>query len=204
MRLSSRRRSAPAVLCIAAMAAFLAATAARAEPARFTLDPEHTSITFFVHHIGYADLAGMFLEAEGSFVYDEETQELSELEVVVDTASVFTNHEERDKHLRSADFLNVEEYPTMTFVGTKTEQLGPNEGRITGELTLLGTTRPVTLEARLNKTGRYPFGDEHYALGVDARGSIRRSDFGMTYAVDNGWVGDEIAFVIGFEAIRQE
>jgi polyisoprenoid-binding protein YceI len=182
----------------------LMAGPAEAEPARFTLDPEHTSITFFTHHVGFADLAGMFLESEGSFTYDEETRELSNLEVVVDTASIFTDHEERDEHMRSADFLNVEEFPEMTFVGRSAEPLSETRGRITGDLTLLGVTRPVTLEARLNKAGRYPFGDEHYAIGVDATTSIRRSDYGMTYAVENGLVGDEIRIVIGFEAKRQE
>jgi polyisoprenoid-binding protein YceI len=175
-----------------------------AEPARFTLDPEHTSITFFTHHLGYSDVAGMFLDARGSFTFDEEARRISDLEVVVDTASVFTDHERRDEHLRSADFLNVAEFPEMTFVMTGAEPLGEGRGRIEGELTLLGATRPMTLEATFNKGARYPFGDEHYAIGVDATGSIRRSEFGMTYGVDNAWVGDEITFVIGFEAIRQE
>ena len=188
----------------ALLAALAAPVPAAAEPAQFTLDPEHTSITFFTHHIGYADIAGMFLESEGSFTYDEGTRELSDLEVVVQSESVFTNHEERDGHLRGPDFLNAREFPEMTFVGRSAEPLSENTGRITGDLTLLGETRPVTFEARLNKAGRYPFGDEHYAIGIDATGSIRRSDFGMTYAVENGWVGDEIRIVLGFEAKRQD
>lgn len=190
-----------ALLLVAGMAA---ARPSAAAPERFTLDPEHTSITFFVHHLGYADLAGMFLDAQGSFTFDEEAEDLRDLEVVVDTASVFTNHERRDEHLRSADFLNVAEFPEMRFVMTAAEPLGEARGRIEGELTLLGTTRPMTLEATFNKGARYPFGDEHYAIGVDATGSIRRSDFGMTYGVENEWVGDEIRIVIGFEAIREE
>jgi polyisoprenoid-binding protein YceI len=189
-----------------ALLAWLGALAApaHAEPVEFVLDPEHISITFFAHHLGYADMAGMFLEAEGSFRYDEAAQELSDLRVVVRTASVFTNHERRDQHLRSPDFLNVREFPEMVFVGTGAERLGADTGLIHGELTLLGVTRPLTLEARLNKAARYPFLDEHYAIGVDATGSIRRSEFGMTYGVEHGWVGDEIRIVIGFEAIRQE
>ena len=178
--------------------------AAQAEPARFRLDPEHTSITFFVHHLGYADLAGMFLESEGSFTYDEETRELGDLQVTVQTASIFTDHEARDEHLRSADFLNVQEYPLMTFVATRAVPLDENRGRIEGELTLLGVTRPMTFEATLNKSAPYPFGDQHHAIGIDARGSLRRSDFGMTYGVENDWVGDEIEIVLGFEAIREE
>jgi polyisoprenoid-binding protein YceI len=204
MRQQSRHLTIGRSVSAGVLLAWLVVSPAKAEPAQFTLDPEHTSITFFTHHIGFADLAGMFLESEGSFTYDEETRELSNLEIVVDTESIFTNHEERDEHMRSPDFLNVEEFPEMTFVARSAEPLSETTGRITGELTLLGVTRPVTFEARLNKAGRYPFGDEHYAIGVDATGSIRRSEFGMTYAVENGWVGDEIRIVLGFEAKRQE
>jgi polyisoprenoid-binding protein YceI len=204
MRQESRYRTVAWIGGTGAFLALLTTGPAEAEPARFTLDPEHTSITFFTHHLGFSDIAGMFLESEGSFTYDEETRELSNLEVVVDTASIFTDHEKRDEHMRSPDFLNVEEFPQMTFVGRSAEPLSETTGRITGDLTLLGVTRPVTFEARLNKAGRYPFGDEHYAIGVDATGSIRRSDYGMTYAVENGWVGDEIRIVIGFEAKREE
>jgi polyisoprenoid-binding protein YceI len=179
-----------------------ASASAAAEPAEFVLDREHTSITFFASHLGYADLAGMFLEASGRFRYDEATRELSDLRVVVETASVFTNHARRDEHLRSADFLNVAEFPQMVFTGTGAEPQGERSGRISGELTLLGVTRPLTLEVWLNKAGRYPFLDEHYAIGIDARGTLARSAFGMTYGEQ--WVGDEIRLVIGFEAIRQE
>lgn len=182
-----------------------ASGAVSAEPREFVLDPDHTSITFFIDHLGFAETAGMFLASEGSFVYDEATQELSELEVVVQTASVFTNHEERDEHLRNADFLNVAEFPEMTFVGTSAEPLSADHGTVTGDLTLLGVTRPVTFDVRLNRADRYPFGDEHYAIGVDATGTIRRSEFGMTYAIEPPVnVGDEIEIRLGIEAIRQE
>lgn len=182
----------------------LSGGSAHAEPAHFELDPEHTSITFFVKHVGFADTAGMFLESDGSFTYDEETQELSDLEVVIQTASVFTAHEARDEHLRGGDFLNVEQYPEMTFVGTSAEAKSDSSGTVTGDLTLLGVTRPVTLDVTLNKTGRYPFGDEHYALGIDATTTIRRSEFGMTYAIEPPLVGDEVEIRIGFEGIRQQ
>jgi polyisoprenoid-binding protein YceI len=180
----------------------IAAAPVRSEPARFVLDPEHTSITFFAQHLGYADLAGMFLEADGSFTFDEEARELSDLRIVVSTASVFTNHERRDQHLRSADFLDVGAFPEMIFEGRRAEPLTDTTGRIAGDLTLRGVTRPMTLEVRFNKAGRYPFLDEHYAVGIDATGVINRSDFGMTYGLE--WVSDEIRFIIGIEAIRQE
>jgi polyisoprenoid-binding protein YceI len=179
-------------------------TSAKAEPMEFRLDPEQTSITFFTHHLGFADVAGMFLESEGSFRYDEETRELSDLRVVVRTESVFTHSERRDGHLRSGDFLDVETYPEMIFVGRHAEPLSDTTGRIHGELTLRGVTRPLVLDVTFNKAGRWPFLDEHYVIGIDATATLRRSDFGMTYAVENGWVGDEIRIVIGTQAIRQE
>jgi polyisoprenoid-binding protein YceI len=181
-----------------------AAQTSRAAPADFVLDPEHTYITFYIHHLGFADLAGMFLESEGSFRFDEEARELSDLQVTIPTASVFTNHEKRDGHLRSADFLNVEEFPEMTFALTGAEQLSETTGRVTGDLTLIGVTQPVTLDVTFVKSGNYPFGDGHYAVGINATGSFKRSDFGMTYGVDGDIVGDEIKLVIGFEGIRQE
>jgi polyisoprenoid-binding protein YceI len=189
---------------LAAAALLSAAPPARAEPAAFVLDPEHTSITFFTHHLGFADIAGMFLESEGSFRYDEATQELADVRIAIKTGSVFTNHEKRDEHLRGPDFLNSGEFPEMTFVATQAEKLSDRTGRLTGEVTLLGVTRPMTLEVTLNKSGTYPFGDGHYAIGIDATSALKRSEFGMTYGVDGGWVGDEIRFVIGFEAIRQD
>jgi polyisoprenoid-binding protein YceI len=191
-------------MILSVLAAVTMAGPARAEMADYTLDPEHLSITFFTHHLGFADVAGMFLEARGSFRYDQATRKLEDLRVVVRTESVFTNHERRDGHLRSAEFLNVEDFPEMIFEGRSAEPLSETSGRVTGDLTLLGVTRPLTLEVTLNKAGRYPFLDEHYALGIDATGSFARSDFGMTYGVDGGWVGDEIRLVLGFEAIRRE
>jgi len=175
----------------------------KAEPADFVLDPTHTYITFFVSHIGYSDLAGMFLESEGNFSYDEEAKELKSATITVKTDSVFTNHDERDKHLRGPDFLNTSEFPEMTFVATKAEKLSDFDGKITGNLTLLGITKPITLDVTFNKAGNYPFGDGHYALGFDATGSFKRSEFAMSYGVDGNIVGDEIKLVIGTEGIRQ-
>lgn len=175
----------------------------RAEPREFVLDPEHLYITFHISHLGFADLAGMFLEADGNFTYDEAAKELKQATITVQTDSVFTNHDERDGHLKSADFLNTGEFPEMTFVATKAEKMSDTEGKVTGDLTLLGVTKPITLDVTFNKAGNYPFGDGHYALGFDAEGSFKRSEFGMTYGVDGDIVGDEIKLVIGAEGIRQ-
>lgn len=180
-----------------------AAPAAVAEPHRYEIDPAHFSIVFSADHIGYADTWGMFLEASGSFVFDEEARELSDLVVTVDPASVFTNHDRRDGHLRGADFLHVEAHPEARFVMTGAEPTGERTGTVSGDLTLRGVTRPVVLDVTWNKSGAYPFGNA-YAIGISAETTIRRSEFGMTYAVENGWVGDEIPIRIDLEAVRQD
>jgi polyisoprenoid-binding protein YceI len=135
-------------------------------------------------------------------VFDESARALSDLVVTIDAASVFTNHKERDGHVRSRDFLAAEANPEIRFVMTRAVAETETTGRIEGDLTIRGVTRPATLEVTLNKIGPYPFGS-NYVLGVSGRGVIKRSDYGMTYALDNGWVGDEVEITIEAEAIRQ-
>jgi len=188
--------------------ALMTCTAVQAEPARYQIDPEHLSIGFLVEHIGYARTLGLFRKAEGSFTFDEQTGELTALQVTVDTTSVFTNQKKRDEHLRSADFLNSKEFPQMVFTAQSARGTGEKTFEIAGQLELLGKTRPLTLEATWNKSAEYPFGGgllsgKPYVMGVSARGRIMRSAFGMNYAVDNGWVGDEVELIIEFEAKRQ-
>jgi polyisoprenoid-binding protein YceI len=196
-----------AVIALTAFAilagAILQPGAARATPARYVLDPNHMSIGFLISHVGFERLLGMFREAEGSFVFDERNPAVSAIDVTIKAASVFTNHDKRDEHLRGPDFLWVEKYPEMTFRGTSAEQTGPGSGKVIGDLTMRGVTKPVTLDVVLNKSGQYPFGDMHYATGISARAKIKRSDFGMTYAVESGLVGDEVEIILEFEAIRQ-
>ena len=181
------------------------AVPARAEPREFVIDPDHFGISFSVRHIGYADTLGLFLKASGRFVYDESTRTLQEGRVVVDTASVFSNHTKRDKHLRDEDFLDVGAHPEAVFVagGLTLDENGT--GTLTGNLTLLGKTRPVELAVRLNKAADYPFplGLARYTLGISASTTLRRSDWGMDYAIANGLVGDEVHMRFEIEANRE-
>lgn len=186
---------------LAGSLALVAGTAA-AEPARYRIDPEHLSVAFSSMHLGFAPVIGMFLEGGGSFVFDEETRELSEVDVTIEAASVFTNHEKRDGHVRSKDFLSVADYPEIRFTMTSAEPTGERTGKVTGDLTVRGVTRPVTLDVTWNKSEAYPFGN-NYVIGVSASTVIKRSEFGMEYAVENGWVGDETPVTIHFEAIRE-
>jgi len=191
-------------LATATLAATLLSTAPllQAEPTRFQVDDEHFSMVFEVMHIGYAPVMGMFREVKGEFVYDEQTGELSSGELAFKANSVFSNHGKRDDHLRNKDFLNTRRHKDITFTVTGFERTGDNTGVVTGDLTLLGKTNPVDVDVTLNKADVYPFGHEEYTLGLSASTVIKRSDWGMTYGIDEGMVGDEVVLRFAFEAIK--
>ncbi|PSF11210.1 YceI family protein [Marinobacter shengliensis] len=191
-------------LATATLAAALVFTAPllQAEPTRFQVDDEHFSMVFEVMHIGYAPVMGMFREVKGEFVYDEQTGELSSGELAFKANSVFSNHGKRDDHLRNKDFLDTRRHKDITFTVTGFERTGDNTGVVTGDLTLLGKTNPVDVDVTLNKADVYPFGHEEYTLGLSASTVIKRSDWGMTYGIDEGMVGDEVVLRFAFEAIK--
>ena len=181
-------------------------SAAQAQAARYELDPDHITVAFLVDHIGYAKVLGMFRSARGSYRFDEASATLSEVRIEVETGSVFTNQRKRDDHLKGPDFLNSGEFPKMVFTATSAKRTGDKTFDIAGQLELLGKSQPLTLQATWNKSAESPLGGplgKPYVMGVSARGSFKRSAYGMTYAVANGWVGDEVPLIIEFEAVRK-
>jgi polyisoprenoid-binding protein YceI len=160
----------------------------------------HTGVTFKVSHLGFSSLFGRFNAVRGSVVFDPDAPEAGGIELAIDAASLDTNHEERDEHLRSPDFFNAREFPRITFRSTRIEATDERRARVTGDLTLLGVTRPLTFEVTYNRTGPYPFVSGQIRTGFSATVRVRRSDFGMTYALDN--VGDEVTLFIEVEAFR--
>lgn len=181
-------------------------SAAQAQAARYELDPDHITVAFLVDHIGYAKVLGLFRSARGSYRFDEATATLSEVRIEVETGSVFTNQRKRDDHLKGPDFLNSGEFPKMVFTATSAKRTGDKTFDIAGQLELLGKSQPLTLQATWNKSAESPLGGplgKPYVMGVSARGSFKRSAYGMTYAVANGWVGDEVPLIIEFEAVRK-
>ena len=179
---------------------------AHAQAARYELDPDHITVAFLVDHIGYAKVLGLFRSARGSYRFDEATATLSEVRIEVETASVFSNQRKRDDHLKGPDFLNSGEFPKMVFTATSAKRTGDKTFDIGGQLELLGKSLPLTLQATWNKSAESPLGGplgKPYVMGVSARGSFKRSAYGMTYAVANGWVGDEVPLIIEFEAVRK-
>lgn len=180
----------------------LASPAALAEPEAYVIDDEHFSMMFEVAHIGYAPVMGMFRDVEGRFEYDEEEKQLTSGKLTFKSKSVFTNHDKRDDHLRKDDFLNSGKFPDITFEVTGFESTGDNTGIVTGDLTLLGQTRSVDVDVTLNKSAEYPIGHEDYTLGMTAETTIKRSDWGMTYGIEDDLVGDEVRLRFGLEAVR--
>ena len=189
-------------LATAALAAL--PVTAHAEAASYELDPAHTAVYFTVDHVGYAKTLGIFGTVAGSFSYDMDTQELSDVTVTIDAASVNTFHEARDEHVRNGDFLDVANHPEITFVADGGSPESDTHGTVTGDLTILGTTRPVTLDVTLNKAAPYPFGHQKFTLGLSIETSLQRSEFGMMYAVENGLVGDTVDIRIETEAMRMD
>lgn len=190
---------APAALMVSVLA-----STAQADMARYELDPTHTAVYFTVDHIGYAKTLGIFTDLAGSFSYDRDTQDLRDVSVTIEAASVNTFNKARDGHVRNQDFLHVSAHPQITFEADGGMATSDATGTVTGNLTILGQTRPVTLDVTLNKVADYPFGHRREVLGLSLTATIQRSDFGMDYAVANGLVGDEVTINIETEAIKAE
>ena len=171
---------------------------------KYIIDKSHFAVGFLVEHVGYAKTLGMFREIDGNYSHDTENNIINDINIIIKTDSVFTNHDKRDEHLMSPDFLNVSKNPEMTFRANNIK-IDNEETIIDGQLTLLGITKPLTLYGRINKIAKYPFGGiiKPYVMGISAKGVIKRSDHGMMYAVKDNLVGDEIELIIEFEAIRQ-
>ena len=182
----------------------VAAGAAHAQVARYEIDPEHFSVGFLVDHLGYARVLGMFKKASGTYAFDEKSGAISDVRIEIEADSVYTSHRRRDNHLRSADFLNAGEFPKIVFTGGQGKRTGERTFAIDGQLELIGKKLPVTIEAKWNKSAQYELpGTTAYVMGVSARTSFKRSEFGMKYGVANGWIGDTVEMMFEFEARRR-
>lgn len=166
----------------------------------FDKEGAHQFITFKISHLGYSWLYGRFNDFDGEFVYDAENPENSTVTVTIDTASVDSNHAERDKHLRSEDFLYVSEFPEATFTSKRIEVDGDGEADIIGDFTLRGVTREITLEAEMLGHGEDPWGG--YRMGFEAETEFRLKDFGIP--MDLGEASETVEIKISIEGIRQK
>lgn len=171
-------------------AAGLAAFAATARAAdRYELDPAHTQVVFSVERFGFNDVVAFFPGARGVVTLDEENPENSAVEAEIAVAGLESGDATRNEHVRGGLWLKAEEFPTIAFRSTAVERIGETAARVTGELTVIGQTRPVTLEVALNKLGADP-ATKRQAAGFSATATLKRSDFGVTTA--GALIGDEI------------
>ena len=159
----------------------------------------HQFITFKISHLGYSWLYGRFNDFDGQFEYDADNPENSSVSVTVDTASIDSNHAERDKHLRSEDFLYVSEFPEATFKSTRIVVDEEGEADIIGDLTLRGVTREITLDAEMVGHGEDPWGG--YRMGFEAETELRLKDFDIP--MDLGPASETVELEISVEGIRQ-
>ena len=179
-------------------------------PESYTIDPFHTVPYFETDHIGFATMRGRFDRASGNFTIDREAK-TGTLEVSIQTASLSTGDTEllgrartRDEHLRSPDFFNVAEFPTMTYQAASIKFSGDNPDVIEGSLTLLGVTKPVPLKIIRWRCGPDTIRTQgkRYQCGGNATGSFKRSDFGMKFGLPAA-IGDEVTLWMSFYGFRK-
>lgn len=180
------------------------ASAPTLTPGRWAIDPHHSAITFAIRHLGLSKVRGRFAAFDITLDVGESDTAL-DVAASIDLASIDTNNADRDVHLRSTDFFNVDLHPTMTFRSTRIE---PVDGGYTmdGELTLNGVTRPVTLEVESNGLVVYP-GDGRTHFGLSATGELRRSEFGiefgiMSIGIDRIALADKVAFELELQFVE--
>ncbi len=171
------------------------------QAADYVIDKEgqHAFVNFKISHLGYSWLYGRFNDFDGTFSWDADKPAGSDVNVTIQTASVDTNHAERDKHLRSDDFLSVDEHPQATFKSTKVEMTGEDTAKITGDLTLNGVTKPVVLDAKFLGEGQDPWGG--YRAGFEGSTKLKLKDFDITK--DLGPASEEVELILSVEGIRQ-
>jgi polyisoprenoid-binding protein YceI len=194
------RRSVSAAIAAAGLALSCVAFAAAPVPTgAYKVDAAHSGAFFEVGHLGgVSRFMGRFNDIAGDLVVD--TPEKSKISVTIKTDSIDSNHEGLDKHLKSPDFFNAVQFPTMTFTSSAVKLDGNGVGTIAGNLTLRGVTKPVTFQLKQVGAGKGMKGEQR--VGYVATGTIKRTDFGMTYGVP-GAATDEVDLRINIEGVKQ-
>lgn len=186
------------VVAAALVAAFGAC--ANADGQRYGIDSTHSVVVFGLGHMGVARMYGTFHAPTGSYAIDFANPSASSIEVSIDAEKVDTGNSKRDDHLRNPDFFNAKEFPTITFKGTSFEKTGEKTMKVKGDLTMIGVTKPV--EATLEWIGA---GETMQGMksGIEARFSIKRSDFGMTKYLEKDAIGDQVTLIVALEGKKE-
>ena len=189
-----------------AAAAVVALGAGTVSAETFHVDTSHSKVLFKVRHLGISNVTGQFKEFEGSFDLDPDNLATLKAIAVIQVASVDTEEEDRDKHLRSGDFFDAETHPEIKFESTKAEPAGGSKVKLHGNLTIRGVTKPVVLDAEFGGAIQDPWGNHRAAF--TAEGTINRKDFGVNWnqTLDTGGlvVGDNVQISLELEAVAKE
>jgi polyisoprenoid-binding protein YceI len=164
----------------------------------FKIDPAHSSIIFSVNYLGLNNLYGRFNDISGTVVFDKADPSKGSVELSIPIQSVDTHHDKRDQDLKGPDFFNAKQFPVMTFKSNKVEGMGDGY-KVTGDFTLHGVTKPLTLEIEKISQGKGMKGE--IRAGGETHFTIKRSDHGMNFM--QGAVGDEINIIVSLEGVRQ-
>ena len=181
-----------------------ATAATTSTPTTWAIDAAHTNVEFSVRHLMIATVKGRFAQVSGTVVLDEANPARAEVDVTIDAASIDTRVEQRDAHLRSADFFDVEQFPTITFKSRRVTDVDGDQLKLVGDLTIRGVTKEVVLDVTSQGRQTDPWGGER--AGFELTGKIKRSDFGLTWnqALEAGgvMVGDDIKISIDAELVK--
>lgn len=186
----------PSKLLLIILLSALALTGRAADT--YKVDPVHSSLLFGIMHLGITNVYGRFNDVSGEMVFDKEDPSKSSINLAVKVESIDTHEPKRDQHLKSPDFFNVKQFPTMTFKSTKVEANG-DDYKITGDFTLRGVTKPITVDFKKGAEAKGMQGE--IRTGGEARFMIKRSDFGMNFMPEA--VGDEVKILVSLEGIKQ-
>lgn len=169
----------------------------------YKIDPTHAWVNFSINHAGWSHAQGMFHKVAGDIVFDKADVTKSSVKVEIDAASIDTNFADRNRDLNSPDFLNTAEFPKISFRSTKVEKTGENVGKITGDLTIIGVTKSVTLDAKWSTVEKpFPWAPKVMRTGFSATGVVLPADFGMAKVAEYG-LGPEMNLTIEIEAEKQ-
>jgi polyisoprenoid-binding protein YceI len=180
-----------------ACAAFSATCFAAADT--YKVDPVHSSVIYKIRHMGVTNHYGRFNTLGGTITMDEAAPESGSIQLEIDANSFDSGNVKRDEHVKGPDFLNVKQFPTITFKSTQLKKTGDKTLDLTGDLTLHGVTKPINAKLELIGKGKNPRGGE--VAGGEATFTIKRSDFGMAFMLQG--LSDEIGIIVGIEAAKQ-
>jgi polyisoprenoid-binding protein YceI len=171
---------------------------------KWRIDPSHSHVEFAVRHLMISTVKGRFADVSGTLIGDETNPENASIDITIPVGGIDTHESQRDAHLRSADFFDAERHPDITFRSTRIDRAGSDTYTVTGDLTIRGVSRPITLTVHAGGRGRDPWGGER--VGYTATTRINRKDFGLNWnqALETGGVlvGDQVAISVELELVK--